>query len=635
MIYPWGKRNRELFSARTATCYKNYCRFVAKALECNRAYYQEARPRVSDYTYDRLIGRIAAIERAYPQWVLPLSPTRSVGDDLAKGREKVVHSAPMLSMAKTYSKEKIGEFMSRMEHLLGRGNLCFCCELKLDGVAIGVQYKRGFLMSASTRGNGWEGMDITHQLKAIKGVPFRLPNNQPILEDIEFRGEAVMSRDSFHAANNERLRLGKKAYSSPRNATAGLFLTNDLSEIALNNLQIVFFAVVAQNVVATQYDAHEYIKQLGLPTLRTGDFVRCHHVDEVVEFVKSITLKRSQLPFDIDGIVIKVNDLASQRLIGHSSVLQRFMLAYKFPPRKALAQVSDIKISIGNHGFLKPVVHVKPIALGGITIKRVALPSQEALLYKDIRLGDYVWIEKKGDVIPQIHSVSIGCRSPSLVRWEKLYRCPSCSTLLALSKGNSSHCPGKSCRSKQICKIVHFASKQAMDIPHLKANAVTWLYDKGFVRTPACLYTLNEKRLLSFKGFNSRKALKILKYIGRSKRVALPNFLFALNIRFVGLTSVNLVASAFDDFRQIICMDRYQLEQIPSIRRVAVLSLLDYFKDKNNRYVVDNLLARGVIPQPILKEKRAYNLSSRDRSLIFASKKTTKGRQRVHLWRKP
>ncbi len=590
--------------------YEAYRRLVEEVLEHDRRYYLDARPIISDYDYDQLVKKIEAIERQHPEWVTPASPTQKVGGGALKGFKQAVHRIPMLSLSNTYSEEELEEFVLRVEKLLGRKQVHFCCELKMDGVAVTVRYEKGLLSQALTRGDGQKGDDITSNMKTVRGLPLKLKGKQ-IPDDFEVRGEIFMTHEVFEALNREKQRLGEEPYANPRNAAAGSLKLLDAKEAARRTLSVVFYGIAEEKntVVDTQFDCHLYLDQLGLPVFDAPFRKRCSTLDEMLAFADRVEQQRHLLPFDIDGIVIKVDELRYHDRLGSTNKSPRFAVAYKFAPQRALTRVREITLQVGRTGVITPVAELDPVFVSGSTIARATLHNQEEVERKDIRVGDFVFIEKGGDVIPKVVSVDLKQRAASAPVWKMPSQCPSCGSPLVFSEEEVAvRCPNGRCPEQQMRRIIYFASRDAMDIEHLGEKVVEALFKKGLIKRSADIYALTAEQLYTLEGFKDKAVSNLLESIQKSKTVSLPRFILALGIKHVGEAVAHSLALVAGSIEHLAQMNQDALEQIPGIGSKIAASVSSYFKEEEYVKEIHDLLLLGVKPEPVQLTRRTDHL---------------------------
>jgi DNA ligase (NAD+) len=424
---------------------EEYHQLIREIQKHDRHYYQDAKPVISDYAYDQLVKRLEAMEKAHPEWILTASPTQRVGEMTSKGFKQVSHRHPMLSLANTYSKEEVDDFIKRVHKLLGKSSIEFCAELKMDGVAVTAIYEKGIFVQALTRGDGKKGDDITANLKTIRSVPLELSGTQ-LPEVLEVRGEVFMHHAIFEKLNAQKREDGEDLWANPRNAAAGSLKLLDPKLVAARHLSAVFYGLGDENdaPVKSQFECHKYLKKVGLPVFDDHHRQRCDSSQEIIRFADQIEQKRHKLPFDIDGIVVKVDQLAYHDQMGMTGKSPRWAVAYKFAAEQALTRITAITVQVGRTGVLTPVAELEPVFVSGSTISRATLHNQEEVERKDIRVGDWVFIEKGGDVIPKVVSVDLKRRSKESHPWKMPRHCPSCESLVVQSDEEVAvRCPNK------------------------------------------------------------------------------------------------------------------------------------------------------------------------------------------------
>ncbi len=583
---------------------KDYKELIAEMLEHDRLYYLEASPKISDYAYDQLFKKIEEIEKAHPEWITPASPTQKVGGGTLKGFRQVKHKIPMLSLANTYSREELQDFVGRVHKLLEGAAVHFCCELKMDGIAVTVLYENGVFTQALTRGDGQKGDDITANMKTVRNLPLRV--HQKV--DVELRGEVFMPHTIFEALNKEKARSEEDLYANPRNAAAGALKLLDPKEAATRGLSVIFYGIAdeRQASVQTQMACHAYLEKLGLPVFDPLFRKRCSSVDEVLTFADKIEEKRHTLPFEIDGIVVKVDELKMHDLLGVTGKSPRWAVAYKFAPQQILTRIQKITVQVGRTGVLTPVAELEPVFVSGSTISRATLHNQEEVERKDIREGDFVVIEKGGDVIPKVVRVDTARRSPHTPPWKMPHRCPSCHTLVVISEEevavrcpNTQHCPEQQMRS-----LIYFASKEAMDIENLGEKVVEALFSHKFIRNPSDIYKLTPQHLFQLEGFKEKSVENLLTSIERSKQAPLSRFLLALGIKHVGSGTAEMLAQTAGSIEKLSLMSQEELQEIQGIGTKIAHSVAAYFKEEKNLKEIHDLLALGVVPHAPQRQRR-------------------------------
>lgn len=566
-----------------------YNRLAEKILAHDRRYYLDAQPILSDYAYDQLVKHIENIENKHPDWVTPASPTQKIGGGACRTSMSVPHQVPMLSLSNTYSQQGIEEFIERMSKRLAQKQVDVCCELKVDGVAVTVRYKKGRLFQALTRGNGRQGEDITSSIKMIKEIPLQLKSTQ-IPEDLEVRGEIFITHAVFKGLNQERLHQGKPTFKNRRDATAGSLNLTDVSERARRKLRVLFYDIAAHEhiEITTQFDCHHYLGLLGLPRLNPACTKICRTSDEIGAFVHAVAQQRHRIPFDIDGVVIKVNQLKAQRQLGSTHKTPRFAIAYKFKSKLTLTRVRSIIIQVGRLGTITPVALIDPIWISGSTLSKVKLHYK-----KDIRVGDYVWIEKKGGVIAQIVSVALKRRPASALPWQMPLHCPHCHHPITNHQAQA-RCSYLDCPERRMRRLIHFSSRNAMHIRLLGPKIAQTLFEKKVIQKNADIYTLQAQQLHSLGKFNDNTVSDLLKEIEKSKKVSLSHFIFALGIEKVGTAVARSLALHTGSLHDLAHMCPNQLRNIRGISTKTALSISAYFKQQENRQDINTMLLSGI-----------------------------------------
>lgn len=566
----------------------------------NKKYYVDAAPEISDHEFDILLKKLEAVEAKNPSWITPESPTQRVGETATEGFKTVQHSTPMLSLANSYSKEEVGEFIRRIQKLLEREDLAFNCELKMDGIAVAVRYEKGKFVRGVTRGDGNQGDDITANIKTIASFPLKLVSEE-LPDELDVRGEVFMPRQTFLEANRAREERGEDLWANPRNAAAGSLKLLDPSETASRGLAIFFYGIAGKSSEHIHYQSEvfKYLENLGLPPVPYH--ARCTSIEEIWQFVEMILKMRPTLPYEIDGIVIKLDSLRDQKNIGTTAKSPRWAIAYKFAAEQAMTHIKEITVQTGRTGVLTPVAELEPVLLAGSTIARATLHNEEEVHRKDIRVGDTVIIEKGGDVIPKVVAVVLEKRRGDALRWKMPAHCPSCGSEVERIEGEVAvRCPNISgCPAQKLRRISYFVAKSAMNIDHLGTKIVEQLIDKGYVNRPSDIYTLTANQLYQLEGFKEKSVSNLLKSIEDSKNVALKNFIMALGIKYVGSGTAELLASKAGNVEALKGMQREELLAIDGIGNKVADACLDFFEDPKNQAEIDRLLALGVSPKKI------------------------------------
>jgi DNA ligase (NAD+) len=600
---------------------QEYIRLVEELIEHDRRYYDEARPTISDYEYDQMMKALIDYEKNHPDQILPHSPSRRISEGPTEGFEQRSHLVPMMSLNNTYSEEELGDFLKRVHKILEKKEVHFCCELKMDGTSISLRYEKGRLTHALTRGNGRIGDDVTANIKTIKGIPLKLSGHDfPAV--LEVRGEVYMSLATFHAINSAREEEGLEPFANPRNAAAGSLKLLDPKEAARRKLNCITYGIAeGQAQIDTQAEVHAILKKMGLPTAKNEHVAVCKDLDQIMKFAGSILKERTHLPFEIDGIVVKVNELKYHELLGATGKAPRYAVAYKFAPEQVLTRIHDITVQVGRTGVLTPVAELEPVFLAGSTISRATLHNQEEVARKDIRIGDSVVIEKAGDVIPQVVKVDFKRRGADSKVWHMPKNCPICKSEVVHYPGEVAvRCPNSNCGGQKAKSIIYFASKHAMDIEHMGERVVEQLVEKGLVKRISDIYLLDEKGLSSLEGFKEKSIRNLLHSIDSSRKCPLSRFIMGLGIKYVGTETAELLAEEAGDLETLMHMSEENLISIDGIGEKTAKSIAAFFKHKENREEIRLLLSHGVHPQKMKKKRTDHEFSGKTFVLTGALK---------------
>lgn len=576
----------------------------AVLMENSRKYYVDNAPTMSDYEYDHLMYELEDLEKAYPELITPDSPTQRVGSDLEgdgmgtnaepsvrKEFAQYPHRFPMLSLSNTYSIEEIEAFAQRADKTL-ETDFTYCCELKFDGTAICLEYKDGKLFRALTRGDGVVGDDVTDNVRRIANIPQQLIGDYPA--DFEIRGEILMPYEAFDRLNKEREMNEDQPFANPRNAASGSLKLLDPSEVAHRGLWCTLYHIPSESLSFETHDqALKAAARWGLPVsdLRTI----CHGIDEVEAFINKWDTARKELPYATDGIVIKINEMAYQRSLGFTAKSPRWAVAYKFKAEQACTPVLSIDYQVGRTGAVTPVANLEPVLLSGTMVKRATLNNAEQMALLDIRVGDYVYVEKGGEIIPKITAVELKKRQAGLQKPVFPVVCPDCGTPLVKEEGEAKwFCPNSDgCPTQIQGRLVHFMSRKAMNV--LAGDAtVEQLYKLGMVMTPADLYDLKKSQLLLLDGWKERSAERFLSSLRDSKEVGFERVLFAVGIRFVGETTAKEIARHFGSIDAVMAATKEQLLEVSDVGEVIAQSIFDFFKDERHIIEMQRLKAAGL-----------------------------------------
>ena len=571
--------------------------------DANRRYYVENSPVLSDYEFDMLLKELEALEKEYPELVTPDSPTQRVGSDLKTGRakegkefEQFPHKYPMLSLGNTYDLTEVQAFADRAEKGIGN-SFTFSCELKFDGTAICLTYRNGKLFRALTRGDGTVGDDVTRNVRHISNIPqvLKAPaGSQPWPEEFEIRGEIYMPWAAFDRLNKERERDEEQPFANPRNAASGSLKLIDSSLVANRGLECTLYHMLGENLPFQTHDQSlQAASQWGLPVSDNRKI--CNSIDKIEEFINFWDTERKNLPFATDGIVIKVNELPYQEELGYTAKFPRWAVAYKFKAEQALTKLLSIDYQVGRTGAVTPVANLEPVPLSGTVVKRASLHNADQMQLLDIHIGDYVYVEKGGEIIPKITGVELSQRGEAVTIPHFPEFCPDCGTRLVKDeKEAKAFCPNRDgCPTQIQAKLVHFLSRKAMNIIAGDAT-VEQLYNKALVWNIADFYELTMEHLLTLDGWKERSAERFLKSIEESKAVPFERVLYALGIRYVGETTAKSVARHFGSIEKIENASLETLLEVDDVGDVIAESIVEYFQDEMNTEIINRLKAAGL-----------------------------------------
>ncbi|HLU84426.1 MAG TPA: NAD-dependent DNA ligase LigA [Vicingaceae bacterium] len=583
----------------------------------NYNYYVLSKPTISDYEFDMLLEELQKLEAQFPQLADENSPTKRVGGSITKNFETVKHKYPMLSLSNSYSKEEIADFEHRIKKLV-EGELEYVCELKYDGVAIGITYKNGKLLQAVTRGDGVQGDNITENVKTIRSIPLQLKGDFP--EEFEIRGEVFMPKKVFEQLNKEKEEIGEQLYANARNTASGTLKMQDSAIVAQRKLDSYLYFVLGENLpFSTHFQAIEKAKEWGfkVPLSEKKYIAKCRSVDEIFEFINYWDKARHQLDFDIDGVVIKVNSYDKQQELGMTAKSPKWAIAYKFKAEQAKTKLLEITYQVGRTGAITPVANLQPVLLAGTTVKRASLHNADQIEKLDIRINDTVLVEKGGEIIPKIVGVEATQRDIFSEPVSYITHCPECNTPLVRKEGEAQHyCPNEwGCPPQIKGKITHFISRKAMNIDGLGEETIDLLVDKNLISNSADLYELTYHQLYELEGFKEKKVQNILEGIQKSKQVPFERVLFAIGIRYVGETVAKKLAKQFKSIDAIANATFEELINTDEIGDKIAESLQQFFANEYHQQLVNRLKEKGL--QLTLSEEQLANTTDKLAGLTF------------------
>jgi DNA ligase (NAD+) len=584
--------------------YDDYITLLEKVREHDFYYYQLARPQITDFEYDKLYRALEAAEKAHPEWILPYSPTQKIGDSKHSGFKRQEHSVPMLSLANTYSREEIGDFIERVLRLLEEDRAAFALELKMDGIAVSLLYEKGVFVRAVTRGDGQKGDDITVNAETIQSLPLKL-KGENVPDRLEVRAEVFMPLAVFHHLNS--LKKEEDLLANPRNAAAGSLKLLDPKEAAARRLDLVVYDIASDCPIKMQHEVAPYLKSLGLPVFENRHHAVAHNLEEIMAFAERIEKERKDLPFEIDGIVIKLDNISKRKGLGFTAKTPRWAVAYKFAAQKAMTLLEGITIQVGRTGILTPVAELKPVQLAGSTISRASLYNWDEIKRKDIRIFDTVWIEKGGDVIPKVTEVEYSKRLESSKPFDIPTSCPSCGALIAKEEGMVAfYCPNhKECPAQNLRKIIFFASKEAFDIENLGEKVVEKLADAGLVQKFSDIFRLKKEDLLSLEGFKEKSASALIEAIQKSKEVPFYRFILALGIKHIGKGTAEVIASYSKNVKKFLELSEGELLELEGVGEKVAEALIEYLQESAHLKEMSDLIELGV---HVIPPKEAKNM---------------------------
>jgi DNA ligase (NAD+) len=576
---------------------------TAKINYYNHQYYLKDSSEISDFAFDQLMVELVKWEAKYPELLDPNSPSQKVGGDIVKEFTTVAHRYPMLSLSNTYSESDLLEFDQRVAKGLIGSNYEYICELKFDGVAISLTYENGILTRAVTRGDGVKGDDITTNARTIRSLPHRLNSpNAPAF--FEVRGEVFMPRAVFVRLNKEREEAGEELYANARNTASGSLKLLDSGQVAKRRLDCYLYSMIGENLgIDSHEDALNLLIALGFQVSPT--YRKCATIREVMNFINEWESRRHELPLETDGIVVKVNRYDQQEELGFTAKSPRWAIAYKYKSESASTQLKAITFQVGRTGAITPVAELAPVQLAGTTVKRASLHNANEIARLDLRIGDYVFVEKGGEIIPKVTGVDYPKRAEGLPPITYITHCPECDTPLVRQPGEAVHyCLNSTGCPPQIKgKIEHFIQRKAMDLDSMGEKTIDQLYRAGLVKSPADLYDLTFDQVISLEGFKDLSSQNLLKGIESSKAVPFEQVLFALGIRFVGKTVAEKLAAHFKSIDALASADYQSLLDIHEIGERIAQSVVDYFQNPENKREIDRLKAAGLRMQLEEKEK--------------------------------
>ena len=575
-----------------------------KLHEHNHRYYIEDAPVITDFTFDKMLSELQDLEKQYPQFKDPNSPTQRVGGGVTKFFDTIVHRYPMYSLSNTYSKDELVQWETRIRKILGVDTeISYTCELKFDGASISLTYENGALVQALTRGDGVQGDAITTNVKTINSIPLKLKGNYP--KFFEIRGEIILPWMGFHKMNEKRAELGEPLYSNPRNTASGSLKLQDSSLVAERPLICFFYALAAdQLMIDSQFEALKKAREWGFKVPDSASLA--HSIDEVFEFITEWDEKRKNLPYEIDGIVIKVNQFNQQNKLGFTAKAPRWAMAYKYQAQQESTVLLEVQYQVGRTGAITPVAILKPVLISGTIVKRASLHNQDQIEKLGLRIGDTVFVEKGGEIIPKIIGIDQDKRASFKEEISFISNCPECKYPLTREVGEVQHyCKNEiACPPQQIGKIQHFIGRKAMDIEGLGGETVSLLFHEGLLSNIADLYRLKKEKILPLERMAEKSVNNLFEGIGKSKDKPFSKVLFGLGIRYVGETVAKRLAKAFGSMNALMGATTEALTETEEIGGRIAESVVKYFSKSSNIEVIKVLYSSG------LQMEEAQNLNN-------------------------
>lgn len=584
----------------------------------NELYYQKSQTEISDFEFDQLLNELIELEKQYPELKAPDSPTQRVGGTITKEFATVVHKYPMLSLGNTYSAEELRDFDARIAKGLDGDAYEYICELKFDGVSISLIYENGILTKAVTRGDGVRGDDVTTNIKTIRSLPLRVKAKN-IPDYFEVRGEVFLPREVFKQLNKEREDIGEETYANARNTASGTVKMQDSGEVARRALDCYLYYLLGDPIPAkTHEEAIHILEKWGFNVSPT--YKRCKNIDEVLNYIASWEKKRADLPLDTDGVVIKVNNLEQQRTLGFTAKSPRWAIAYKYKAESVSTRLKGITYQVGRTGAVTPVAELEPVFLAGTTVKRASLHNANEIARLGLHIGDYVFVEKGGEIIPKVTGVDLAKRAKGLKPVHYITHCPECNSTLVRQEDEANHyCPNeKGCPPQIKGRIEHFIQRKAMDIDSLGEQTIKQLYDLGLVKTPADLYDLTKEDLLKLDKVKDKSAQNMLDGIQASKAAPFEAVLFAIGIRYVGKTVAEKIARHFKSMDNLQKATYEELLAAPEVGEKIAQSVSAFFKNPEHLREVERLKKAGLQMVSSAKEPERVSDVLQNKSFVIS-----------------
>lgn len=582
----------------------------------NYNYYVLDQPTISDYDFDVKLKELQILEAQHPEFDDEQSPTKRVGGTITKNFETVRHEHRMYSLDNSYSKEDVLDWEARVKKVV-EGKVQYVCELKYDGASISLTYENGVLSRAVTRGDGVQGDEVTANIRTIRSVPLRLKGDYPPKFDI--RGEIVLPFEGFNKMNEERIEIGEEPYRNPRNTASGSLKLQDSTEVAKRPLDCLLYNIIGSNLnIVTQFESLEKARQWGFKVPKTA--VLANSIEEVFEFIDYWNVHRHDLPYETDGVVVKINDLHQQDELGYTSKAPRWAIAYKFKAEQVSTRLNEITYQVGRTGAITPVANLEPVELAGTTVKRASLHNADQIERLDIRVGDEVFVEKGGEIIPKIIAVDFSKRLPNSQPTQYIKNCPECGTELLRNEGEVQHyCPNyNGCHPQIVGRIQHFISRKAMDIEGLGGETVALLVKEGLIRDYSDLYALSKDQVIGLERMAEKSSDNLINGIEASKQVPFERVLYAIGIRYVGEVVAKKLANHYKSIENLAKATIIDLVTVDEIGERIAMSVVDFFGLEQNQRILERLKSFG-LKLEISAEKLASQTNKLDGKAFVVS----------------
>jgi len=553
-------------------------------------YYALDNPSISDFEFDQLMIELARLEERYPEYITTDSPTRRVGGVVQEKFTKVIHSSQMLSLGNVFSEEELIDFDQKIQKEVSQ--YTYTAELKIDGLSVSLKYENGYLIQAATRGDGVVGENITENVRTIQTVPLKIP----YLEPVEVRGEIYMSKKAFDQANQEKISLGEEPFKNPRNAAAGSVRQLDPRIVAKRNLDVFVYYLMDRKMVNNHFDSLQKLAQWHFSVNK--ETKKCKDIQKVIEYVNNVQNTRHTLPYEIDGVVIKVNEFDLYDRIGYTAKYPKWAIAYKFPAEEVLTQIENIRFQIGRTGVVKPVADLKPVMISGSLVSRATLHNEDFCLEKDIHIFDNVIVRKAGEIIPEVLRVVKTDRKGNEIPFKMIENCPKCNSILIRKSGEADfYCVNPTCKGKHLEGLIHFASREAYNIDGMGERILTELYNDDFIETIADIFNLRDRyeELILKKRFAKKSVTNLLEAIDKSKSNPLDKLLFGLGIRHVGAKVAKILANHFQNMDAIQNASFEDMLKISDVGEAIAKSVVAYFQNPDNLVLIERLKSAGCL----------------------------------------